>query len=94
MMSAILAEVRCAILREGLSKAGPSINLKQLHDSSRKSEVPFTSEEQRQLRESLNQQARIALAHAVCGKYAFVPTSSETLAASKPEEIAREDRPR
>lgn len=93
-MSAIVEELRFVILREGLSKAGPSIDLKQFHDSAMHSEAPLTPEEQRQLRESLDQQAKIAFAHAVCGKYAFVPTSSETFASDKHEEIAREDRPR
>jgi len=58
--------------------------------------IPIPSpEQQRQLREALDQEAkRIALAHAICGKYAFVPTSSEAFAASKAEEIALEDRSR
>ena len=60
-------------------------------------------EEQRRLREALNQQAeriteqqarRITLAHAICGKYAFVQTNSNEFAASKAEEIEMEDRPR
>ena len=54
-----------------------------------------SSEQHERLREALNKQAeRIALARAICGKYAFVPTSSEAFAASKAEEIALEDRPR
>lgn len=60
-----------------------------------------TPEQRRKLRDALDQEAenialaeaeRIALAHAVCGKYAFVPTSSEEFAANKAEEIALEDR--
>jgi hypothetical protein len=56
---------------------------------------PPSPQQQRQLREALNRQAeKIALAHAICGKYAFVRTSSEAFAARKAEEIALEDRPR
>lgn len=64
---------------------------------------PLTSEQQRKLRDALNLEAerialaeaeRIALVHAVCGKYASVLTSSEEFAAHKAEEIALEDRSR
>ena len=54
-----------------------------------------SAEQQRQLREALDQEAkRITLAHAICGKYAFVSTSSEAFAVDKAEEIALEDRSR
>lgn len=58
--------------------------------------LPAPSPEQhQQLRDALDREAeRIALAHAICGKYASVQTSSEEFAASKAEEIALEDRPR
>ena len=60
----------------------------------RKLPVPSPAQ-QRRLREALDRQAeRIVRARRVCGKYAFVQTSSEAFAASKAEEIALEDRPR
>lgn len=56
--------------------------------------ISLTSDAQPQFRESPTQKSKIALAHEVRGKYAFVRTSSETFAANKLEQIALEDRPR
>ena len=50
--------------------------------------------EDEELLERLGHEAeRIALIHAVCGKYRSVPTSSEAFAAAKAEEIELENRP-
>ncbi|HEX6183112.1 MAG TPA: hypothetical protein VFZ44_04305 [Pyrinomonadaceae bacterium] len=52
----------------------------------------LTPDEQQQLREMLEREARAAELRRIRGKYAGVNVSSETFAAEKDEEIAREDR--
>lgn len=52
----------------------------------------LTPEEQRQLREALDKEARTAELRRLQGKYANVLSSSEDFAARKVEEIALEDR--
>lgn len=61
----------------------------------------LSPDEQRQLRELLDREARPAeqdernrLAESIRGKYRDVLTSSEEFAARKAEEVALEDRPR
>jgi hypothetical protein len=54
----------------------------------------LTPEEQRQLREALDKEARTAELRRIQGKYAHLTTSSEEFAARKAEEIALEDRRR
>ena len=54
----------------------------------------LTPDEQQQLRELLEREARTAELRRIQGKYAGANFSSETFAAEKAEEIAREDRPR
>ena len=49
-------------------------------------------DEQQQLREMLEREARTAELRRIQGKYDDVNISSETFAAEKAEEIAREDR--
>lgn len=49
-------------------------------------------DEQRQLREVLDREARTAELRRIQGKYAGANVSSETFAAEKAAEIAREDR--
>jgi hypothetical protein len=75
----------------------------RLRDFSANPASLLTPEEQLKLRESVRRELlgaenrkadRISLAHRICGKYAFVPTSSDVFAAKKPEEIELEDRPR
>ncbi|HJQ33547.1 MAG TPA: hypothetical protein VJ866_15285 [Pyrinomonadaceae bacterium] len=51
-------------------------------------------EEQRQLREMLEREARTAELRRIRGKYAHVPTSSDDFAREKQEEIELEDRRR
>ena len=52
----------------------------------------LTPEEQRQLREALDKEARTAELRRIQGKYANALTSSEEFARRKAEEIALEDR--
>ena len=52
----------------------------------------LSSDEQRQLREVLEKEARTAELRKIQGKYANVLTSSEEFAARKAEEIELEDR--
>ena len=52
------------------------------------------SEKEQHLGSSSRETGRIALAQAICGKYAFVPASSAEFVATKSSEIALEDRPR
>ncbi len=54
----------------------------------------LTPDEQQQLREILEREARTAELRRIQGKYAVTNVSSETFAAEKAEEIAREDRRR
>jgi regulator of replication initiation timing len=70
-------------------------NLEQIIEEAKS----LTLEEQRQLREALDKEARTAeqeerdrLASSIRGKYANVLSSSEEFAARKAEEIALEDR--
>ncbi len=49
-------------------------------------------DEQRQVREALEREARLAQIHQVQAKYAQMNISSEAFAARKAEEIALEDR--
>ncbi|MBA2646081.1 MAG: hypothetical protein H0U81_04705 [Pyrinomonadaceae bacterium] len=51
-------------------------------------------DEQRQLRDVLDREARTAELRRIQGKYAHLTTSSESFAARKAEEIALEDRRR
>jgi hypothetical protein len=51
-------------------------------------------DEQQQLREMLEREARTAELRRIQSKYASANVSSETFAADKAEEIAREDRRR
>jgi hypothetical protein len=52
----------------------------------------LTLEEQHQLREAMDKEARTAELRRIQDKYATVPSSSEEFAAHKAEEIMLEDR--
>lgn len=54
----------------------------------------LSPDEQQQLRELLEREARTAELRRIQGKYAGTNVSSESFAAEKTEEIAREDRRR
>ena len=54
----------------------------------------LTPDEQQQLREMLDREARTAELRRIQGKYAGLKVSSEAFAAEKAKEIELEDRPR
>lgn len=59
------------------------------------SEAPFlTSEQEWRVGVMLNRLQRVALSREIRGKYAHLPTSSESFAARKADEIALEERRR